>query len=424
MASNLKFQSTEELLVLDYQLSCVSQIKPNEPSKATSLYRVLAQVPNARQAQILSQTSPELVLPAIRAAQLRGDLKEAEKLIQQFETAHSSDLAKTESLLEQARLAAFNGEWHKCFELCCDGLRLSPPLITLVSLLQVRAVAYFELGEFLLSLRDIENVETYSTMVPNAVGVSFSRILKTKVLARVEGVQKARRHIQRLWDSIDTTAVLNLDNLVALMRAEVDLNRISNEPSAMQAVACASVAHKLGDRLYLGLAILDLYFSVPLDSREEIMPILAPYVEEYPRIQNILKEIKSENDNDFLSTTAKSFTAKDNNKIAIDFSRINNLIEKTSLIVLPRYSCFINLGASSIKKGQHLASSLQTVKALSQRDIGKDKLLNIIYGVKNYSADLHDATIRTLIHRTRKKIGVEITSKNGRLSLEAGTIVA
>src|SRR4051794_6705418 len=89
-------------------------------------------------------------LPMLRTLLGKGWVDEARSLIEKLrpQTADQIRASVAEVCLEEARLATHQAEWSRAVEICDCAVGLQPASLTQMALLQIRAVALFERGDF------------------------------------------------------------------------------------------------------------------------------------------------------------------------------------------------------------------------------------------------------------------------------------
>jgi len=401
---------SKDLLKMDYKLAAATEpAKDDNPLEA--LCRSTSVEADARQSELLSSLHPELKILGIRSHLLRGNLTEAQKKIGELEN-DDDEITRTEIALEKSRLAAFCGKWDDCLKLCNLGLSLKAPLITHLCLLQVRAVAFFEMGAFPQALNDSEMIISQEALLPQAVAINFSKAQRVKILLMMGNQNMAKASLGELWTTFSHGSYFNLDQLLVLLRLELEERRVMEKPHAQVAHACLRVARALGDRLYEGLALLDLMAALPKPD-----PILHKVSKNFENEFSRLRKLKEDCSQDTPETTTGRLLKKAfKEDVPIEQARkISQIIigERKILVDLER-KCTIDLSSS--------LHWLEQAAKLATTGIPKEEFFKSVWKMK-YAPHLHDGVMRIFCHRQRKKFGLKLLSEGGRISLTETLVI-
>jgi hypothetical protein len=395
-----------ELLKLDHEMATNAASSAAPQSPAAAIYEALAIEPNAHKSEFLATTNPDLLLPSIRSHMLKGDFAKAEEKIAHLTDAQD-DVATSEAQLETARLAAFRGLWSQCRELCNASLAVKASPLTHLSVMQVRAVALFELGRLTESLADVEMVLSQAATYPRAVAVGFSKAQRIKILMRTEGVAALDPELKRLWAETLATTPLNLDLVLVLLRLEIDRCRLLGQNYLPIARAAIRVSEAVGDRLYEGLAWLDLLAGLkePLVHQLKHLEI---FTNEFERIRRLF------DDADLAEPATTSGRAVRSSVRAIESQE--NPPRQPKILLRP-LGHWIDLEKPA---AHEIAGNLEWLELAPEMAIGdgieKSHFFSTLWQQK-YVADLHDGVLRTFCSRTKSKSGVALKNSGGWLSL-------
>jgi hypothetical protein len=176
---------------------------PTSTDPNSKLYQALVGTHDARLTeQILIEDNVDPIL-AVRGLLYRGRLAEATELIASLKN-NSSVLPEQicELLIEQARLAAFNGDWNLSFQYATEAFHLSPTPLSRMTIYQIRALATFELGNFMAVVSDLNHIDTLADLFPKAPSLFYSRILETRLMARDISPFEGLEALKQLWQNL------------------------------------------------------------------------------------------------------------------------------------------------------------------------------------------------------------------------------
>jgi tetratricopeptide (TPR) repeat protein len=371
---------------------------------------------DARRAEAIALHQRVHPLQLLRVLIERGHFARASETLEELkgELTAEDSAASVEIYLEEARLLGHRGEWSRAAEICEKAIRLEPPTVTLMALLQVRSLAHFELGEFEKALSDIESLECLSKLFPKAASLLYSRITRIKILVRTRAKPRAERELKNLWENIQPTP----DSVLSLLRLEIDLRRLEGRDYGDLARACLWLSEKMGEALYSALARLDSYFLRPsLTERKSLESVFF----EFPKVQRILEEV--EGTSSFVSTTSQSIREFRTKSKAAPQTRERE--PHFELLILPKAQILVSekegkLHFRKLKKRKQLFVAAEN---LSEGPISKERFFAKQWGKSRYVPLLHDGLIRTLVCRLRKEMRVDILSENGSLRTEGVLLV-
>lgn len=391
-----------------------SRNRPQDPDEALTV--ALLQDRDAKKAEAIAIHSQTHPIQILRTLIQRGHIDEARPLLEKIRSniPSSESLAIIELLHEEARILGLNGEYSRALEICNETIKLNPPSVTLIALLQIRAFLFFELGEFKRSLSDVDMMESLARLFPHAPTLLYGRILAIKAMARLRGVSVARLETNRLW----TNTSHNADSVLTLLRLEIDLRRLEQKDVDDLALATHRIAEKMGDRLYSGWAFLDFYLSKNENSREQDQSHLTSILSEFSSIQNFWDNL--ENPGHQKSTTLKTILAHKprhrNPWPDFDFQEI--VLSGKDLIV--RLSGdFVSVVPLPRRK-----QLFKAVHHIIPGELTKSEFFAKQWGRCRYVPRLHDGLIRTLICRIRKEMGLRIGSRDGVLKMEPTLLIS
>ena len=196
-----------------------------------------------------------------------------------------------ELLLEEARLAAFDGEWVISLKLINTTMLMEPSPVTRLTLFQMRSLAYFELGDFRNALRDLDTLDSLGTTFTNALTVTYGKILRARIMARSVLGDRCELLLSGLWTSVKSRSGFSIDTLLTVLRAEIDVRRFCGLPHSDFALASWLVADAIGDKLYEALGRLDYFCSLSADGRRSMTSGIKYDASTFRRVNSLYAEM-------------------------------------------------------------------------------------------------------------------------------------
>ena len=165
----------------------------------------------------------------IRALLFRGELDEAERIIQKCADAHATSETRMEVLLEQARLAAFSGNWSLCHILSAKALE-SKQLESLATSPRFKCMHWLALSweNSTQRSRRFMPPSRWRRFFRSSISAHYANVLRARIAARDQGVAGGFSKISELWKAFRENKALELtaDMVHALVFGTVDILRI------------------------------------------------------------------------------------------------------------------------------------------------------------------------------------------------------
>jgi hypothetical protein len=363
------------------------------------------------EAQVLKGEIPPLL--EIRALLFRGRHSEAESVIQQIKD-FDDEKELAEVLLERVKLAALDGDWRLCLDLALSIRAKALVAISRLTLLQLEALALFELGQWDLSESCLERVESLATSFPNCTSVIYARILRIKIASRRKGAEFGLSELDAFWKELIAKEQLDLNLVQALMRLEIDLFRLAGRPHFEQAQAAILLAEAMGEKLYFALGKLDEFYAAPLECRSQFEREARDAAKEFKRVNALLKEVDEETE-DCSSTARAILTYLGSSKKP----KMNVLQEnKHKFIFLARRGILISLQDGKCSSLELFPRIRQCLIAIGKHGpVSKREFFSHIWGKQKYVPHLHDDLIFSMQQRMRKKFGLKLASARSTLTV-------
>jgi hypothetical protein len=415
--SHLKRLSMPEefnVLMLDRAQSEQGQLPEYHSSTSQAYFRHFSEWNAMKcEAQVLEQSLPHVL--QVRALLFRGRHTEAEQIMAEALRLNGDISALSEVLLEKVKLAALEGDWRLCVELAeaLHSSQIAP--VSRMTLFQVEGLARFELGEFNAAQNLLERAESLSTCFPHGTSGLYSKILQIKIAARRQGAEVALKMLFVLWREWVEAKVIDINLVQALLRAEIDLKRLAGLPHLRQAHASLLIAEAMGEKLYVGLGVLDCCFAASGDDRALFEARLSELSREFKRLRSLLSELDRD---DGLSSSAEAI------RVYQDHCRKNPALAATKAPIEPADTLFFPSVQISLSLKSRKAFDWKTYPKLMQAvsayidhgELSKEQLFAKVWGNQKYAPRLHDSSIFSLQQRL-KKLEVALTSKHSRLKL-------
>ena len=231
---------------------------------------------------LLGSSAPSSI-EFVRTLASSGHIEEAERLLAELKHVQS-----WEKLEEQARLAAFRGEWAVAIGSANQALQESDiPAISQFSLLQVIALSAFELGEYRMTESCLKRAELYSALFPKSALVTYLEITRLRLQIREGRWVDIESRLESPFSTPENTQPPNRDQLLSWVRLILDFKRFHGLDFQAEARVAWILSEWLGDRTYQDLAQLDYWVAGGANMDEA--PLLRS-----PRAIRYLEEIKSQ----------------------------------------------------------------------------------------------------------------------------------
>lgn len=355
-------------------------------------------------------------LVRLRALIFRGRFKEAQSMLASLRSLSKDPEEITEIVIEEARLHSLQGEWNQCASLC---QMLENEKMTLPSRLVVFELlghSYFELGEWKLAKLNLEKAETLSTVFPNCPAATYTQILLARTLGRTQGPTQGFLLINELWSALKSEGRLDRNNIHALLRAEIDLDRLQGRDHFSKAYASWLLAEAMGEKLFSALGTLDSYYaSRDQKARDFFKPKVKEACEEYERVRRMNDEIQSGTSSLFSSTQAiQCYLRGLREPEAKDSLRFSQRIDS---VVFAHAAFGIHLESGEISSFEAHPQIIRGIHALAHgKVLSKRDFFHLVWGKRAYVSRLHDSVIRNLLFRMNQIIRARFSIENGFVS--------
>jgi len=404
---------------IETAFSATGQIANARPDISTQAYQARVQG-NVRLAEAISFDTQVEPIQKLKSLIARGFLLEAQSLLGNLKAQpHLDDSVLTELLLEEARIAILEGNWAAGFTAASSAFSKKPSAVTRLTLLQVRAAALFELGEFPAALRDLDTAESMITLFKNGSLPIFIKTLKSKLLARVHGEKAAEIYLNEAWKWTLENNELSFDNLIVLLRAQAELKLLRGENPLQEILAHQRLAEAQGDRLFSALGVLELYYL--LGKSEGLKLKLDAFASEFSRVKKLVEE--KEKSAELKSTSA--LTLKKLEELGLEKSAAHQTLVNVKSIVLATRKVIIHVSPFQVVDSILQEKLFEAIAILSKGPVAKTDFFKTLWKMPKYIPHLHDSTLRALLSRIRKTTGLEIkTLPSGILEMPGVVVVA
>ena len=360
----------------------------------------------------------------IRALLFRGRIDEAETIIRKCAASSASPEERMEVLLEQARLAAFRGDWNLCHALSAKALDSGElQSLSYLSSLQVHALSCFEMGEFHAAVKALDLAESLASVYPFSISAHYANVLRARIAARDQSVRNGLSKIGELWRGLRKSpgdgptadavhaivfGLADILKFAKLMHVSEDISAGKLEKSVLVSF---HMTEAMGEQLYSALAGLDAAVCGPLEYRDWFFDRIAEERHKFKRIDALASEIF---DSKELSCTSSA------NLAALRETRHEVLREpkqpaSVSHVVLTEHEWAFQLRpwkAIDLSKHPQILTGLQI---LSRGSLSKADFFKHVWGNARYTSRLHDSSIWYLLNRIKKITGASFRVRDGQI---------
>ncbi len=374
----------------------------------------------------------ESVHPFLAAMTLtaRGDLGEAQETLAQLDSPDLSEAESAEIATEKSRIHGFLGEWQKCIDVSSQQIERRPTGVTLVTLLMIRAVAHFEIGNFSACENDLKKQESLLKLYPNSISAFYHNTLKVRLLAVTERLETGARLLTNQWEKVLSNPYKIEDEILSLLRSEITLRRHQTDLAFNQILGCHHLALALGEDLYVGFSLLELHFTIADDGFQKFLwqEFLQNSCGKHVRIRQLFLE--AQNTKSEVSPTghqlrlAESISLQQciDKRASLKEIAIEQLLGLQSPdLIFPQHGLFYSLRA----RAGHKIESPQILKAcsaLSQNRLSKASFFQKVWEQNHFSAHLHDPPVKMLLTRMRQS-GIQVRSEKGQIFLANSLVI-
>lgn len=374
----------------------------------------------------LALTGDVEILQKIRSLLKRGSLAQAEQYISEM-LSGKVDLPPSEVaefILEKARHECFEGRWLEAVLSATSGIAKQPDGITLATLLQVRSLAFFELGEFEFCRKDITSLDSLGVLFPKSQARLFTDILKIK-LESLSGLStKTLPGRKRLWSDWRSEKTVQPLTLLALIRLETFLLQVEKKSSYVRwSLASFFLARTLGDELYASLALCELWeFSRSSATLSEKLQVGK---QNFARIANFFQEARSAMAQRLgLSTSTKTILQTEINRHQ-DFEGIAKSVEaqlqnssNEQFLYFEEHKTLVSANLQG-KFDLSLHPRLSRVLSLlCQSSQTSESLFCQAWEMKAFNFRIHNEALAQTLSRLRRNYGLTIKSRDRFVTLE------
>jgi hypothetical protein len=320
----------------------------------------------------------------------RGRLEDAQNLAQ---APH--DLARGDQIeyyLEHARLEHARANWSGAFELISLALSLSPPALTFMTLLQMKALSQYELGDFSGALLSCSKAESLLELFPHSSSVPYLFCIKAKAVSRAQGPIDGLSVLKDAWRFLDQKGDLTPDAVSALLRSECHIRRLCGLDALPQAIAYSRIEHAMAEELFMALGLLDCFLSASAEIRAHLKPTLNLNVTQYERVRRELQQVEV----DDLPQAASQFSVQD---------YLDGMSSKFLLVCVPGSTHLIQIQPWKVLELSKYPKLKTAVILLRNGSVSQKKMLESIWSIKAVSREKHGNLIPGITHRLKKMMG-------------------
>ncbi len=363
------------------------------------------------------------VIEKIKNKLSMGQLADAQKMLSEIKDKMSEEDDIGEVKLEACRLAFFSGDFEASIKEGSECIQLSLSGPTKMAAYQVRANAFFELGKFEQCKSDLDSVSLLAKLYPFSPVIFYSDTAKVRLWARTRSPEYAFEKLKALFNQRQRAGQVNLDVLLTYLRVKIDILRLQKEDFYPEAAACFLIANSMGDQLYAGLSLLDIWTSVNAKQKKTLAPHLEAARRDFSRVDRFARETEDGSDskcvlsqgiNDFMKTSMKFPDRKDVYPI---------LDAQFDCIFIEEHSLWVQLRKQKLYFMSVRPQINSAVNILRKGPISKENFFKKLWGQNEFHSLNHDNLIRTLLSRIRTETKLNIVSRAGKIHLNDEVII-
>ncbi len=396
--------SIQSIVKSDILNASVGGLPPQDPLGQICYYTSVEF--NLGKANFIYQSIPQdNELLKLRLNVMSGDFAKAREVFKKVDKFEDND-TKADYCLAETQTLCHEGQWVGAVSVAEKGLRLSPAVITQISLIQCRAIALYELGELNKALKDCEMVLSQQKLYNRAVAVKYSKILKAKIYLAMGETERATSLARSLFQFSDNEP-LDIDLLLSLLRLKIDTHRSLQKPISHLASACFVIANALQDPLYAAMAEFDFYTAAENPDFKLRNPLVQKG-QSFAKLKHWLanfdaKVSRSTSEQRHLLTVKENRWVKNSEPIRFLISEEGYLFDLNEL------------RSYRLKTTLKLAPLVQTMQ---NGPIERSCFFENIWKQK-YNYEKHDGVIRSFLYRLRKNTPLQISSHSGKIHFDA-----
>jgi hypothetical protein len=345
----------------------------------------------------------EIASGAVEAARARIDAIRS--------AADGEEIPEIHARIQAARLEGARANWSEVASICHRLIACDVPGIWRLTVHQLLANALFESGDVEASLFAIEQASGLRELYPHAPVADFLVSNEAKGLAALGRVEEARARLDA-W--VNGLAEITLDQALTLARTESYIALFASDSGAAAAnasLAAYEIAGAIGDSLYAGLALAELYLiegGLPEPLSRELGTLTA----RYERIERFLAA-----DGSAGYHTANGYLRHESTGRRPDYARAGT-------IFFPRHRLKVVLVAGTCERYDELSDQeeriLQTV--VESREQTKEEFFRKVWALR-FDKDRHKTTLTMALTRFRRRLDVEIRLSGGLITANSLRLV-
>jgi len=346
------------------------------------------------------------LIQRVRTQLSRGNLDEARSnLYLLSDPSKKAQTEKAETLLENARLEFFEGNWQQCLSEINQSRNHSPSSVTQFTLSQLASICLYELGEFSKSLSEVNRCEAFEKLFPKLKLGFYAKTLKIKIFALTRSIQEAENLFNQLFKELIRENTLDADHLLTLMRVKTDLHTIKREPAIFEPYLCYRLSEIIGDNLYSGLSQIDIAKTHNHTSTEHA---ISPHLSEYKRVRDLW------NDRFGKTTTGKLVATR------VPSSKKINLSEYSisNHVFVEQHEALIKLDPFTVYQLNNKPRTQKALVAFRRGSVSHDTFFKLVYQLNLKNSEDFKNTLKVLISRLRKQYDISIRSKNSEFRVD------
>ena len=348
----------------------------------------------------------------------RGHIDQAQAELDACKDLLTTERQKSEYYAYQCRIHFCRGEWSEVIQCAESGMRHAPTRVTTISLLNMKAIALYEQGEFFASLQSIKMISKFEELYPHLDVFGYASSLQAKLVGLLEHPDSGLNSLAKTVEDHFKKKRINFDTCLAFFRIMIDLKRMKGEDYQYLAQACFLSSEKLGDNLYREMARLDYALNQGMSNEELVKNFIKP--DQYQRVLDLVNDIVNE-DGPMTAQIIWQNRRKEKTENQVTIEKISKGVKK---ILWAETGLLICLESKKFEKITMSQRHLSILKCLCSGPKTKEVFFKEVWGVKKFVRHLHENTLYRAINRINKAYGVQFKIVNGEISDSALLILA
>lgn len=323
--------------------------------------------------------------------------------------------------VENARVAFHLGNFQDTIRFATSAIEISPHPPTRISAYILRGNSSLEVGSLEQCRMDIRTCEGILRLYPAHPGVNYLETLRVRLSMRDSSPLVAESLLRQFESRLHFGEQLDLDALHVYLRVKNDLFRISGKMDLATSLACVDVAAAIGDELYRGLDLIDLWVALNRPTDSALYFELLHLCEKHPRVRLLLEEVEGFSDSVPRTTTGQAMKIASAPTVTAKQSQCPGNSKKV-LCLSGAWVADLKTRTFSSFLGFPTAIEIAAAFRFGSTVQKEDLFARIHPGIEFNKLD-HDAIVRNGLSRFRKITGISLSTQNGQVVIEDGVLL-